>query len=49
MPVEVPFFSSMAARMPMGRVAKRGPTTERAIVRRKEIVIHFGLPSIPES
>jgi hypothetical protein len=40
--------SSMAARMPVGRVANEGQQRERAILRRKEIVIHFGLASILE-
>jgi len=44
----MPFFSPMAARMTVGRVANEGVTTERAILRRKEIVIHFGLASILE-
>jgi hypothetical protein len=37
----MPFFSPMAARMTVGRVANEGVTTERAILLRKEIVIHL--------
>jgi hypothetical protein len=44
----MPFFSPMAARMPVRRVANEGVTTERAILLRKEIVIHFGPASTLE-
>jgi hypothetical protein len=42
------FLSPMAARMTVGRVANEGVTTERAILLRKEIVIHFGPASALE-
>jgi hypothetical protein len=38
----------MTARMTVGRVANEGVTTERAILLRKEIVIHFGPASALE-
>jgi hypothetical protein len=44
----MPFFSPMAARMTVGRVANEGVTTERAILFTKEIVIHFGPASTLE-
>jgi hypothetical protein len=44
----MPFFSPMAARMPVGRVANEGVTKEGAILLRKEIVIHFGPASTLE-
>jgi hypothetical protein len=34
--VEVPFFSPMAARMPVGRVATEGVTAVRTFLLRKE-------------
>jgi hypothetical protein len=43
----VPFFFDGGANAG-GPCCQRGPTTERAILRRKEIVIHFGLASILE-
>jgi hypothetical protein len=41
MPPKYPFISG-EARVPVGHVANEGVTTERTILFRKEIVIHFG-------
>jgi hypothetical protein len=41
MPPKYPFFSD-GVRVPVEHVANENGTTERAILFRKEIVIHFG-------